>query len=366
MACSIVSSATRPRALLSRCAGPGRHSLREWHSSFAGGSLLSNPLTQSSGAPRATTASRSTPLIVCRGRRALGELLQLGVDKAAKPATPLRAGKVSPMRPVPKHIPRPPYADSGVLPDMPDEYQIHNEEQIVKMRAACKLAAEVRDKAGELVKPGVTTEEIDIFVHEMIVNAGAYPSPLNYGKFPKSVCTSVNECICHGIPDSRPLEDGDIVNIDVTVFLDGHHGDCSKTFLCGTVTPEAKRLVEANEKGLAAAIKECGPGVPFNRIGNAIQRVADSNKYGIVRSFVGHGVGRIFHAAPMILHHKNNEPGVMQEGMTFTIEPQFSMGSTREKYWGDKWTAVTTDGTLTAQCEHTLLITKDGVDILTL
>jgi len=141
---------------------------------------------------------------------------------------------------------------------MPDEYQIHNEEQIVKMRAACKLAAEVRDKAGELVKPGVTTEEIDIFVHEMIVNAGAYPSPLNYGKFPKSVCTSVNECICHGIPDSRPLEDGDIVNIDVTVFLDGHHGDCSKTFLCGTVTPEAKRLVEANEKGLAAAIK-CVP-----------------------------------------------------------------------------------------------------------
>eukprot|EP00951_Prasinocladus_malaysianus_P036381 scaffold382743_cov51-Prasinocladus_malaysianus.AAC.1 len=140
----------------------------------------------------------------------------------------------------------------------------------------------------------------------MTVDAGAYPSPLNYGQFPKSVCTSVNECICHGIPDSRPLEDGDIINIDVTVFLDGHHGDCSKTFLCGDVDPAARKLVEVTLQSLEAAIA-----------------------YGVVKSFVGHGVGRIFHSAPTILHYKNREPGVMVEGMTFTIEPMLTMGSTR-------------------------------------
>eukprot|EP00193_Tetraselmis_chui_P008747 CAMPEP_0177760712 /NCGR_PEP_ID=MMETSP0491_2-20121128/5412_1 /TAXON_ID=63592 /ORGANISM="Tetraselmis chuii, Strain PLY429" /LENGTH=377 /DNA_ID=CAMNT_0019276627 /DNA_START=132 /DNA_END=1265 /DNA_ORIENTATION=- len=304
--------------------------------------------------------------VVCRGKRGLSELLSLGVEKAAKPKNPLVAGKVSPYRPVPPHIGRPPYADSGDLPRMDDNYQIHTAKQLEKMRAACKLAAEVRDKAGEMVRPGVTTEEIDAFVHEMTVAAGAYPSPLNYGQFPKSVCTSVNECICHGIPDSRPLEDGDIVNIDVTVYLDGHHGDTSKTFLCGEVSPEAKKLVDITRKSLEAAISECKAGAPFNKIGTAIQNVADKHKYGVVRNFVGHGVGRTFHSAPTILHYRNREPGVMVEGQTFTIEPMLSMGSTRERVWKDNWTAVTTDGSLTAQFEHTLLITKDGVEILTL
>jgi len=296
----------------------------------------------------------------------LSELFQLGVEKAAKPKSPLKQGQVSPKREVPPHIRRPPYADTGVLPPMEDEYQIHNEAQLKKMRAACKLAAEVRDMAGEMVKPGVTTEEIDAAVHKMIVDAGAYPSPLNYGGFPKSVCTSVNECICHGIPDSRPLEDGDIINIDVTVFLDGHHGDTSRTFLCGDVAPEVQRLVSATKDAMDAAIAICAPGVPYNRIGSTIQEVADSNRLGIVPSFIGHGVGRLFHSGPPILHHKNREPGVMVEGQTFTIEPILSMGSTREKYWNDNWTALTTDGSLTAQFEHTILITKDGHEILTL
>eukprot|EP00873_Tetraselmis_striata_P041796 jgi/Tetstr1/462060/TSEL_007130.t1 len=328
------------------------------------GGLRGAPLSQ---APHAGRQGRTqAPLVVCRGRRGISELLSLGVEKAAKPKNPLKQGKVSPYRPVPSSIGRPPYADSGELPMMDDEYQIHTPAQLEKMRAACKLAAEIRDKAGELVKPGVTTEEIDIFVHEATVAAGAYPSPLNYGKFPKSVCTSVNECICHGIPDSRPLEDGDIINIDVTVFLDGHHGDTSRTFLCGDVSPEAQKLVAVTKKSLDAAISECRAGAPFNKIGTAIQKVADANKYGVVRNFVGHGVGRKFHTAPTILHYKNREPGTMVEGMTFTIEPMLTMGSTREKYWKDEWTAVTTDGSLTAQFEHTLLITKDGAEILTL
>lgn len=172
------------------------------------------------------------------------------------------------------------------------------------MKAACKLAAEVRDYAGTLVRPGVTTDEIDRAVHAKIIESGAYPSPLNYGAFPKSVCTSVNECICHGIPDSRPLQDGDIVNIDVTVFLDGYHGDTSRMFYVGNVSQKAKKLCEVTKESLDSAIKLCGPGVRFNVIGAAIQAVAEKHKYGICKGFVGHGVGTVFHAYPHILHYR--------------------------------------------------------------
>merc|ERR1711963_396496 len=341
-------------------------SLRGLRGSLMGSSSpLAAPHRPSEGAAATRQSRAGGLLLVCKGRRGLSELMQLNVDKSSKPRNPLKPGKVGPMRSVPKKIPRPPYADSGELPMMDDKYQIHTAEQLVKMRAACKLAAEVRDKAGEMVKPGVTTDEIDAFVHQMIIDAGAYPSPLNYGQFPKSVCTSVNECICHGIPDSRPLEDGDIVNIDVTVFLDGHHGDTSRTFLCGEVSPEVQKLVDVTLQSLMAAIEKCRAGAKFNEIGNAIQKVANKHKYGVVRNFVGHGVGRVFHTAPTVLHYANRQPGVMVEGQTFTIEPMLSMGSTREKYWDDKWTAVTSDGTMTAQFEHTLLITADGVEILT-
>lgn len=269
------------------------------------------------------------------------------------------------MREVPAHIPRPPYADSGMLPDWDRTPQIHDAAGIEKMRAAGKLAAQVLEMAGGMVAPGVTTEEIDAAVHKMTIEAGAYPSPLNYGRFPKSVCTSVNECICHGIPDSRALRNGDIINIDVTVYLDGYHGDTSRMFYVGEVSPAARQLCEATKEALNAAIKVCGPGVPIKSIGAAIQAVGDRHKYGVVKVFVGHGVGKVFHAWPHVAHHRNNEPGVMQKGMTFTIEPMFTAGRTQERYWADEWTAVTADGSLSAQWEHTLLVTDSGVEILT-
>ncbi|EFJ17369.1 hypothetical protein SELMODRAFT_154620 [Selaginella moellendorffii] len=277
----------------------------------------------------------------------------------------LKPGRVSPPLSVPADIPRPPYVGSAAAPAFNMEPQVHDESGVARMRAAGELAARVRDFAGSLIKPGVTTDEIDKAVHKMIVEAGAYPSPLGYGGFPKSVCTSVNECICHGIPDSRPLQDGDIINIDVTVYLNGYHGDTSATFLCGTVSDEAKRLVEVTREALDKAIAVCGPGVEFKKIGRTIHDVADKFKYGVVKRFVGHGIGTIFHCAPSILHFRNNEPGRMQIGQTFTIEPMLTMGKPDDLIWPDNWTAVTVDGSLSAQFEHTLLVTGDGVQVLT-
>lgn len=234
------------------------------------------------------------------------------------------------------------------------------------MRAAGRLAAQVLEHAGSLVRPGITTDEIDRAVHRMTIENNAYPSPLNYGRFPKSVCTSVNECVCHGIPDDRPLQDGDIVNIDVTVYLDGHHGDTSRMFYVGNVSPAARHLCEVTKEALDAAIRQCGPGVPYKVIGQTIHDIADKHKLGVVRDFVGHGVGRAFHSAPAIFHYRNNgEPGKMVVGQTFTIEPMIVQGSTRVKMWKDDWTAVTSDGSLAAQYEHTLLITPNGVEVLT-
>ncbi|CAI5519640.1 unnamed protein product [Closterium sp. Naga37s-1] len=482
------------------------------------------------------------PVAMARKKSGFAQLLSKGMSgppAEARPKAPLKRGKLSPMRTVPPHIPRPPYADSGISPPFTMEPQVHGEEGQRRMREAGQLAARVRDHAGTLVKPGVTTDEIDravhemiieagaypsplsmptpcaalppssplfppslqpgvttdeidcapgvtsdeidravhemiieagaypsplsmptpcaalppssplfppslqpgvttdeidcapgvttdeidravhemiieagaypsplsmptpcaalppsspLFppslqpgvttdeidcapgvttdeidraVHEMIIEAGAYPSPLNYAGFPKSVCTSVNECICHGIPDSRPLEDGDIINIDVTVYLNGYHGDTSKTFYCGNVSNAAKKLVEVTEEALNAAIAVCGPDAEFKKIGQAIHAMADKHSYGVVRKFIGHGVGSVFHAGPAVLHYRNNEPGRMQVGQTFTIEPMFTMGGVRDVMWDDGWTAVTADGTLTAQFEHTLLITETGVEVLT-
>ncbi len=220
--------------------------------------------------------------------------------------------------------------------------------------------------AGSMVQVGTTTDAIDRAVHKMIIEGGAYPSPLRYGGFPKSVCTSINECICHGIPDSRQLRDGDIVNIDVTVFLDGHHGDTSRMFFVGeSATEESRRLVAATKESLDAAIAICAPSVPFKRIGDEIQKVANQRKMNVVKSFVGHGVGTVFHSSPVIMHYPNREPGKMQVGQTFTIEPMLTLGSIKPKIWKDNWTAVTADGSLSAQFEHTLLITETGVEILT-
>lgn len=277
----------------------------------------------------------------------------------------LKPGKVSPQLPVPQHIQKPPYVNSRFLPEVAQGSQIHDAEGIACMRASGQLAARVLDYAGTLVKPGVTTDEIDRAVHEMIIDAGAYPSPLGYGGFPKSVCTSVNECICHGIPDSRPLEDGDIINIDVTVYLNGYHGDTSKTFLCGAVAEEAKQLVKVTEECLQKAISFCGPGVEFKNIGRTINDYADKFHYGVVKEFIGHGVGKVFHSDPMILHFRNYQPGRMVIGQTFTIEPMLTIGSIDHLMWNDNWTVVTADGSLSSQFEHTLLITENGVEILT-
>eukprot|EP00249_Psilotum_nudum_P007537 c20638_g1_i1 orf=177-1268(+) len=277
----------------------------------------------------------------------------------------LKPGKVSPRLHVPDHITKPPYVNSTEMPEFCEERQVHDDEGIGRMKAAGHLAAEVLSYAGSLVKPGITTDAIDKAVHKMVTEAGAYPSPLGYGGFPKSVCTSINECICHGIPDSRVLQDGDIINIDVTVYLNGYHGDTSKTFFCGNVDDSAKKLVEVTRECLERAIAICGPGVPFKKIGKTINDYADKFGYGVVRHFVGHGVGKVFHSSPTVLHYRNNEPGCMVVGETFTIEPMLTMGGIDDVIWTDNWTVVTSDGSLSAQFEHTLLIIEDGVEILT-
>uniref|UniRef100_A0A2P2KX93 Methionine aminopeptidase n=1 Tax=Rhizophora mucronata TaxID=61149 RepID=A0A2P2KX93_RHIMU len=218
----------------------------------------------------------------------------------------LRPGKISPRRPVPNHIQRPPYVNSWQAPGIASEPEVHDEKGIECMRDSGRLAAQVLEYAGTLVKPGIKTDEIDQAVHQMIIDNGAYPSPLGYGGFPKSVCTSINECICHGIPDSRELEDGDIINIDVTVYLNGFHGDTSATFFCGDVDDKARNLVQVTKECLYKAISICAPGVEFKKIGKTIHDHADKYHYGIVQQFVGHGVGRVFHADPVILHYSTH------------------------------------------------------------
>lgn len=216
---------------------------------------------------------RSQPHLVVYSKRVSGleEALRIRRECELQGTTkfrrrpPLRRGKVSPRLPVPDHIPKPPYLSSNILPEISSEHQIHDAEGITQMRAACELAARVLDYAGTLVRPSVTTDQIDKAVHEMITEAGAYPSPLGYGGFPKSVCTSVNECMCHGIPDSRQLQDGDIINIDVTVYLNGYHGDTSKTFLCGDVSGPLQRLVTVTEECMEKGIAVCKDGASLKK-----------------------------------------------------------------------------------------------------
>jgi methionyl aminopeptidase len=277
----------------------------------------------------------------------------------------LMPGRVSPMRTVPAGIERPPYADTGV-PVRWDEPAVKSPDVIARMRRTGASAAEILRRAGELVRPGITTEAIDVFVHELSIEMGGYPSPLNYGRFPKSVCTSVNEVICHGIPDDRPLADGDIVNLDVTLYREGVHGDTNATFLVGAVAPEFVRLVDVTRGSLEAAIAAVRPGVPINAIGKAIEDHVRPYRYGVVRAFVGHGIGEQFHASLQIPHYYDpRATTVLRPGMTFTIEPMITLGTVQHQVWPDDWTAVTRDGKRTAQFEHTVLVTDDGVEVLT-
>jgi len=307
------------------------------------------------------------------GGKGFGAILkQVKVDRFRYTGA-LRPGTLSPTRSVPEHIKRPKYAKSGIprdkRPKVPWEIEIKDADTIARMRVAGKHAREILDLAGALTVPGVTTDEIDELVHRETLARGGYPSPLNYNKFPKSCCTSVNEVVCHGIPDDTVLVEGDIINIDITIFYDGVHGDCSETFIVGDVDkadPVAKKLVKATYDALWAAINICGPGVAVNKIGGAIQTVAHRNGFSVVRNFVGHGIGEVFHTTPNVFHYKNSDPlGTMEPGQTFTIEPMLNEGTHRNVTWPDEWTATTQDGKRSAQFEHTLLITEDGVEALT-
>jgi methionyl aminopeptidase len=240
--------------------------------------------------------------------------------------------------------------------------------EVDAMRAACKLAAKTLREAGKLVKPGITTDDINDFVHEFTLKHGAIPAPLNYRGFPKSVCTSVNEVVCHGIPSRKQvLKEGDIINIDVTTIVDGFHGDTSRTFLVGNVSPEAKKLVEVTWECLLRGISVVKAGARIRDIGEQIQDYAESFGYGVVRDYVGHGIGRVFHEPPQIPHYraKGANPR-LKAGMTFTIEPMINEGTpdtVLDPY--DGWTVRTADRRLSAQFEHTILVTEEGHDVLT-
>ncbi|MBF6081001.1 type I methionyl aminopeptidase [Nocardia cyriacigeorgica] len=279
---------------------------------------------------------------------------------------PLVPGTQSPIREVPRAIERPEYAWKKTVNEGHEPW-VQTPETIEKMRVAGRIAARALEEAGKAVAPGVTTDELDRIVHEYLCDHGAYPSTLGYRGFPKSCCTSLNEVICHGIPDSTVIEDGDIVNIDVTAFIDGVHGDTNKTYLAGDVDEEVRLLVERTEEATMRAIKAVRPGRALNVIGRVIESYANRFGYGVVRDFTGHGVGPTFHSGLVILHY--DQPAVdsvIEPGMTFTIEPMINLGGIDYEIWDDGWTVVTKDRKWTAQFEHTLVVTETGAEILTL
>ncbi|MEO6886237.1 MAG: type I methionyl aminopeptidase [Jatrophihabitantaceae bacterium] len=283
-------------------------------------------------------------------------------------AAPIVPGVISPRRAVPSWIVRPHYV--GTWPDTPadrDDPMVKDADTIARMRVAGRVAADAIVEVGRHVTPGVTTDELDQIGHEFMIEAGAYPSTLGYKDFPKSLCTSVNEVICHGIPDSRELQDGDVVKVDVTAFIDGVHGDTCATFYAGTPSEEVRELGERTHEAMMRGIKAVRPGRPVSVIGRVIESYARRFNYGVIRDYTGHGVGPSFHTKPTILHY--DEPRattLLEAGMTFTIEPMLSLGGHDWYSWDDDWTILTRDGSWVAQWEHTLVVTDDGADILTL
>jgi methionyl aminopeptidase len=280
--------------------------------------------------------------------------------------TVLTPEAISPRRDVPAAIARPEYVGKrGPAPH--DGGDVQTDDTIARMRVASKIAAHTLLAAADVIAPGVTTDEVDRAGHEFMVEHGAYPSTLGYKGFPKSLCTSVNEVICHGIPDARPLRDGDIVNIDVTAYIDGVHGDTNATFLVGNVDEESRLLVERTKESLRRAINAVRPGRQINVIGRVIESYAKRFGYGVVTDFTGHGISTTFHSGLVIPHYDNPLYNtVMERGMTFTIEPMLTLGTKDWDMWDDGWTVVTKDRKRSAQFEHTLAVTDNGAEILTL
>jgi len=279
--------------------------------------------------------------------------------------TSVAAATVSARREVPAHIPRPEYVDKPA-PERFTGSEVKDADTIARMRVAGRLAAQARELVGSHVEPGVTTDELDRIGHEFLCDHGAYPSTLGYRGFPKSLCSSVNEVVCHGIPDSRRIEDGDIVNIDITAFLDGVHGDTNATFLAGDVDEESRLLVERTKEAMERGIRAVKPGRRINVIGRVIESYAKRFGYGVVREFTGHGIGSAFHSGLVIPHYDETfYDDMIEVGMTFTIEPMLNLGTHEWEMWDDNWTVVTKDGKRSAQFEHTLLVTPDGAEVLT-
>jgi methionyl aminopeptidase len=279
--------------------------------------------------------------------------------------TAIAPAAISPRRDVPASIPRPEYVDKPAPAPFTGS-EVKDADTIERIRVACRLAAQARELVGSHVAPGVTTDELDRIGHEFLCDHGAYPSTLGYKAFPKSLCSSVNEVVCHGIPDARVIEDGDIVNIDITAYLNGVHGDTNATFLAGDVAEETRLLVARTREALDRAIKAVRPGRRVNVIGRVIESYARRFGYGVVREFTGHGIGTSFHSGLIIPHY--DEPRFDDEiraGMTFTIEPMLNLGTHEWVMWDDNWTVVTADGRPSAQFEHTLLVTADGAEVLT-
>ncbi|AYY13747.1 type I methionyl aminopeptidase [Actinobacteria bacterium YIM 96077] len=279
--------------------------------------------------------------------------------------SPVVPGTVSPERAVPASIPRPEYVGKR-SPEPFTGSEVKDAETIERIRAAGQLAAQALQEVGKHIEPGVTTDELDRIGHEFLCDHGAYPSTLGYRGFPKSLCSSVNEVICHGIPDSTVIADGDIVNIDITAYLNGVHGDNNATFLAGDVDEESRLLVERTQEALMRGIKAVKPGRAINVIGRVIQSYAKRFGYGVVREFTGHGVGEAFHSGLVIPHY--DDPGstmIMEPGMVFTIEPMLNLGTHEWTMWDDGWTVVTKDLRRSAQFEHTILVTDAGAEILT-
>ncbi|WP_203748306.1 type I methionyl aminopeptidase [Cellulomonas chitinilytica] len=283
------------------------------------------------------------------------------------PRSALVPGTVSPRRPVPSTIARPEYVGRpGPAPWLGSN--VLDDGTVELVRVAARIAAQALEVVGKAVEPGVTTDALDALGHEFMLDHGAYPSTLGYRGFPKSLCTSVNEVICHGIPDSTVIEDGDIVNVDVTAYIGGVHGDNNATFLAGDVDEESRLLVERTREALHRAIKAVAPGREINVIGRVIEKYAARFGYGVVRDYTGHGVGPAFHTG-LVIPHYDAAPGydtLIEPGMVFTIEPMLNLGTPDWVMWDDEWTVLTADGKRSAQFEHTLLVTDTGAEILTL